>query len=78
VTPRLVAADVAPVWRASTGSARDDRVTEALRGEPVLPTGAERDGRVEVVVSWQPSSLDERGYPGWVNAYHGALVLGRA
>lgn len=65
---RLVAVDVAPVWRASTGSARDDRVTEALEGEPLVLTGEERDGRVGVVAPWQPSSSDERGYPGWVSA----------
>jgi hypothetical protein len=65
---RIVTADVAPVWRDPTGSARDDRVTEALTGEPVVPTGSVRDGRVEVVLPWQPSSLDERGYPGWVDA----------
>jgi gamma-D-glutamyl-L-lysine dipeptidyl-peptidase len=67
VKRRLVAVEVAPVWRASTGSARDDRVTEALLGEPLLVTGAERDGRAEIVAPWQPSSLDERGYPGWVD-----------
>jgi cell wall-associated NlpC family hydrolase len=67
VTLRLVAAEVAPVWRASTGSDRDDRVTETLVGEPVLTTGAQRDGRAEVVVPWQPSSLGDGGYPGWVD-----------
>ena len=70
MTLRLVAAAVAPVWRASTGSERDDRVTEALAGEPVVTTGAERDGRVEVVVPWQPSSLHDEGYPGWVATEH--------
>jgi cell wall-associated NlpC family hydrolase len=70
MTLRLVAVDVAPVWRASTGSDRDDRVTETLVGEPVLMTGAERDGRAEVIMPWQPSSLDERGYPGWVDSAH--------
>jgi gamma-D-glutamyl-L-lysine dipeptidyl-peptidase len=74
MTLRLVSADVAPVWRGSTGSAPDDRVTEALAGEPVIPTGAERDGRVEVALPWQPSALDPRGYPGWVDAVH----LGRS
>jgi gamma-D-glutamyl-L-lysine dipeptidyl-peptidase len=67
VTLRLVDADVAPIWRASTGSEPADRVTETLAGEPVLTTGAERDGRAEVLVPWQPSSLDEAGYPGWVD-----------
>jgi gamma-D-glutamyl-L-lysine dipeptidyl-peptidase len=70
VTVRVVTADVAPVWRHSTGSLRDDRVTEALSGEPAVVTGAERDGRVEIVLPWQPSSLDEHGYPGWIDADH--------
>jgi gamma-D-glutamyl-L-lysine dipeptidyl-peptidase len=68
MTLRIVAADVAPVWRVPTGSERDDRVTETLAGEPVVITGAAQGGRVEVVVPWQPSALDERGYPGWVEA----------
>jgi cell wall-associated NlpC family hydrolase len=68
MTLRGVSADVAPVWRGSTGSERDDRVTEALAGEPVVVTGPERDGRIPVVLPWQPSELDERGYPGWVAA----------
>jgi hypothetical protein len=67
VTLRLVSVDVAPVWRSSVGSARDDRVTEALRGEPVLVGHRERDGRAQVLLPWQPSALDERGYPGWVD-----------
>jgi cell wall-associated NlpC family hydrolase len=70
MTLRIVAAAVAPVWRASTGSESDDRVTEALAGEPVIVTGAERDGRAEVVVPWQPSSLHDQGYPGWVEVEH--------
>ena len=70
MSPRLVTVEVAPVWRASTGSAREDRVTEALAGEPVMVTGAERDGRLEVVLPWQPSSLGDLGYPGWVDAEH--------
>jgi gamma-D-glutamyl-L-lysine dipeptidyl-peptidase len=68
MTLRLVGADVAPVWREPTGSSRDDRVTEALAGEPVLTTGARSDGRVAVVVPWQPSGRADGGYPGWVEA----------
>ena len=67
MTVRLVASDASPVWRASAGSADDDRVTECLAGEPVLTTGVEQDGRAEVVVPWQPSSLDGDGYPGWIS-----------
>ena len=71
MTLRLVAAEVAPVWRASTGSARDDRVTEALAGEPVM-VDRRRSGTAgsRCVVPWQPSSLHDEGYPGWVDAEH--------
>ena len=78
MTVRLVASDVAPVWRASTGSAAGDRVTECLVGEPVLMTGVEQDGRAEVVVPWQPSSLDGGGYPGWVSVYDLGTLAGEA
>jgi NlpC/P60 family len=67
VSGRLVTVDVAQVWRDSTGSGRDDRSTEALLGEPLVPTGEQRDGRAQVVAPWQPSSVDVRGYPGWVD-----------
>jgi hypothetical protein len=67
MTLRIVAPEVAPVWRASTGTDRNDRVTETLAGEPLVTTGRERDGRAEVRVPWQPSALDELGYPGWVD-----------
>jgi cell wall-associated NlpC family hydrolase len=66
MTVRLVDAAVAPVWRGPTGTARDDRVTEVLAGEPVLVTGARAEGRVAVKVPWQPSTLVDGGYPGWV------------
>jgi len=70
MTMRLVDASVAPVWRDPTGSGRDDRVTETLAGEPVLTTGSRSEGRVAVVVPWQPSALTGGGYPGWVDAAH--------
>jgi cell wall-associated NlpC family hydrolase len=44
-------------------------VTQALPGEPVL-VDAEKDGWASVVLPWQPSSLDPRGYPGWVRIEH--------
>jgi cell wall-associated NlpC family hydrolase len=75
---RLVAAPVAPIWRGPTGSARDDRVTEALAGEPVLVTGEPAEGRVPVVAAWQPSSLATDGYPGWVAADHLGEVVAEA
>ncbi|HEX3221287.1 MAG TPA: NlpC/P60 family protein [Nocardioides sp.] len=66
---RLVSAPIAPLWRGPTGSARDDRVTEALAGEPLLVTGEPSQGRIPVVAPWQPSSLATNGYPGWVDAH---------
>jgi cell wall-associated NlpC family hydrolase len=47
-------------------------VTQALPGEPVV-VDDERDGWVQIVLPWQPSSLDPRGYPGWVRAEHIAV-----
>lgn len=44
-------------------------VTQALPGEPVL-VDFEKDGWASVVLPWQPSSLDSRGYPGWVRVEH--------
>lgn len=67
---RLVSAPVAPLWRGPTGSARDDRVTEALAGEPLLVTGGPSRDRIPVIAPWQPSSLATDGYPGWVDARH--------
>ena len=70
MTTHLVTAEVAPVWRGPAGSERDDRVTEALVGEPVVVTGAERDGRVEVVAPrgsrrrWARLSI----CTGWIDA----------
>lgn len=50
-----------------------DRVlTQLVDGEPVEVVGAvpAYPGWLEVVCPWQPSSLDPRGYPGWVRAAH--------
>ncbi len=60
-----------------------DRVlTQVVAGEPVLVLGgpdgvsddaagtATRAGWVPVVCPWQPSSLDPRGYPGWLRRAH--------
>jgi cell wall-associated NlpC family hydrolase len=44
-------------------------VTQALPGEPVL-VDFEKDGWASVELPWQPSSLDSRGYPGWVRVEH--------
>jgi len=61
-------------WCASHG--RDDRaglhgrvVTQALLGEPLLVLD-EVAGWSRVLLPWQPSSLDPRGYPGWVPGSH--------
>ncbi|MGH3360421.1 MAG: NlpC/P60 family protein [Nocardioidaceae bacterium] len=43
--------------------------TQALLGEPVEVVG-ERAGWLEVILPWQPSSADPRGYPGWVPEAH--------
>ncbi len=49
-----------------------DRVlTQAVAGEPVLvEPGKDDDGWVRVGLPWQPSSLDPRGYPGWLRRAH--------
>nr|WP_203332724.1 C40 family peptidase [Planococcus beigongshangi] len=39
--------------------------TQLLYGEPVV-LGEVLDGWAKIVAVWQPSSKDERGYPGWV------------
>jgi cell wall-associated NlpC family hydrolase len=44
-------------------------VTQSLPGEPVI-IDSERDGWAEVALPWQPSSLDPRGYPGWIRVEH--------
>lgn len=44
-------------------------LTQALLGEPVN-VRTERDGWVEVVLPWQPSSANPDGYPGWIPAAH--------
>lgn len=46
--------------------------TQLVEGEPVLVDDEDptRPGWVHVVAPWQPSSLDPRGYPGWVRAAH--------
>lgn len=51
--------------------------TQLLMGEPVLVL-EERGAWSRIVALWQPSSRDERGYPGWVISAHlGAAVPGR-
>lgn len=45
--------------------------SQAMLGEPVLPIGpVTDDGWVQVVLPWQPSRLDPRGYPGWLRRAH--------
>ncbi len=47
----------------------DRSLTQLLLGEPVELL--EEDGDwTRVIAPWQPSSLDERGYPGWVRRAH--------
>src|SRR6476661_3413598 len=45
-------------------------LTQLELGEPVLVLDRTEDGWAEVVCPWQPSSLDARGYPGWVPLSH--------
>lgn len=46
--------------------------TQLLAGEPVTAVGDDDayPGWVQVVCPWQPSSLDPRGYPGWLRRAH--------
>lgn len=46
--------------------------TQLVAGEPVEVVGTvpAYRGWLEVVCPWQPSSLDPRGYPGWLRAAH--------
>lgn len=43
--------------------------TQAVRGEPALVL-EQVDGWARVVLPWQPSRLDPRGYPGWLPRAH--------
>lgn len=43
--------------------------TQLLLDEPVEIVEA-RDEWAHVVAPWQPSPLDDRGYPGWVRSHH--------
>ncbi len=43
--------------------------TQALLGEPVRVI-RDRNGWSEVRLPWQPTSLDETGYPGWIRSSH--------
>lgn len=55
---------------AVTRSDLDGRtLTQLLMGEPVQVL-EESDGWVRCRAPWQPSSLDEHGYPGWVRRAH--------
>ena len=50
-------------------------LTQVVAGEPVLVleapgATATRAGWVPVVCPWQPTSLDPRGYPGWLRRAH--------
>lgn len=44
-------------------------LTQALLGEPV-DVVTEHGDWVEVVLPWQPSATDPRGYPGWIRRAH--------
>lgn len=45
--------------------------TQAVAGEPVQLLGTDASGDwVQVLLPWQPSQLDPRGYPGWLRRAH--------
>ncbi|TCM50121.1 C40 family peptidase [Kribbella sp. VKM Ac-2568] len=44
-------------------------LTQLLYAEPVL-VRSERNGWSEILAPWQPSSVDDLGYPGWVPSSH--------
>ncbi|MFZ1287611.1 MAG: C40 family peptidase [Candidatus Phosphoribacter sp.] len=45
--------------------------TQALAGEPAVVVSGDPDADwVQVVLPWQPSTQDPRGYPGWVRRAH--------
>ncbi len=48
-------------------------LTQALLGEPI-DVVAEHGDWLQVVLPWQPSSLDRRGYPGWLRRAHVAVA----
>jgi gamma-D-glutamyl-L-lysine dipeptidyl-peptidase len=52
---------------------RDRVLTQLLLGEPVEVV-EERGAWLGVVAPWQPSALDERGYPGWIPRAHVAAA----
>ena len=73
---RPMVADAPDPARWCADMARDDRLglhgrtlSQALLGEPA-DVLAEHGGWVQVVLPWQPSSLDAGGYPGWLRAPH--------
>jgi len=64
-------------WLAALDSDPDGRLglhgrtlSQLQAGEPVIPVGEPVHGWLEVVCPWQPSSLDPRGYPGWLPVEH--------
>jgi len=73
---RALVADFPDVagWCAATGPAErlglhGRTVTAAVLGEPVVVI-EEQGAWARVVLPWQPSSADPRGYPGWIPLPH--------
>lgn len=67
----MLGVPVGDVWSRPGATDDEHRVTQAVRGEPVevVVRGDQAAvGWVRVVLPWQPSSLDPRGYPGWMVA----------
>lgn len=63
--PATFSVPVAQVWSEPGSAGPDGMVTEGLLGEPVEVHSLHGDW-AEVTLPWQPSCLDDRGYPGYV------------
>ncbi|MHB8293303.1 MAG: C40 family peptidase [Acidimicrobiales bacterium] len=63
--PATFSVPVAQVWSEPGSAGPASMVTEGLLGEPA-EVHSLHDGWAEVTLPWQPSSLDDRGYPGYV------------
>lgn len=61
----MIATSLTPVLAEPQDGA--EQVTQLLLGEPA-ETGEVRGSWTEVIASWQPSSKNESGYPGWVRS----------
>ena len=75
-TPAVTAHPDVPAWLRGLDEVEDGRIglhgrveSQLVQGEPVQVIGSREDWR-QVICLWQPSSVDARGYPGWIPAAH--------